>query len=100
MPTSHHNTAAATELMAHIAKILDDPLYTVDPLLPELKSLYQLHGELEKKLEAGRKERQQLQAQLADMNKSLDLATRIDPMTGRSALHTGLALSAKYSCPT
>ncbi len=80
--SSRRHADNTAETLAAISRIINDPLYSVDPLLPELKSLLNLYGELEKKLAAITKDRHQLQVQLGEMNKSLELATRIDPMTG------------------
>lgn len=66
----------------HYQQLMTDERFKGNPLLPEL---HQLHGQYHTLLhKTGRllKEKTQLENQLSNMNRSLNLATRIDPMTG------------------
>jgi diguanylate cyclase (GGDEF)-like protein len=50
--------------------------------LPEFRRLLEMAGDCVHHAEASALEIERLKTQLAEMNRSLDLATRIDPMTG------------------
>lgn len=62
--------------------LMADSSFKDNPLLPELQQLHELYLTLSKRTERLIKEKKQLETQLGNMNRSLDLATRIDPMTG------------------
>lgn len=62
--------------------LMADVRFKDNPLLPELQQLHEQYRTLAQRIERLIKEKAQLQTQLANMNRSLDLATRIDPMTG------------------
>lgn len=59
-----------------------DERFRDNPLLPELQQLHELYRTLAQRTERLVKEKSQLETQLSNMNRSLTLATRIDPMTG------------------
>ena len=63
-------------------QLMADERFKDNPLLPEFQQLHELYRTLAQRSERMIKEKAQLQTQLANMNRSLDLATRIDPMTG------------------
>lgn len=63
-------------------QLMSDERFKDNPLLPELQKMHELYHKLSQRTERMIKEKGQLQTQLANMNRSLDLATRIDPMTG------------------
>jgi diguanylate cyclase (GGDEF)-like protein len=63
-------------------QLMADERFKDNPLLPELQQLHELYRTLSQRTKRMIKEKVQLQTQLANMNRSLDLATRIDPMTG------------------
>lgn len=62
--------------------LMTDERFKGNPLLPELQQLHELYRTLGQRTERLIKEKAQLETQLANMNRSLNLATRIDPMTG------------------
>jgi diguanylate cyclase len=63
-------------------QIMADLRFKDNPLLPELQQLHELFRTLSQRNERLIKEKKQLETQLTNMNRSLELATRIDPMTG------------------
>jgi len=81
---SQHQTV--TQLQAveadHYQQLITDKKFTGNPLLPELQQLHEQYRALAQKTERLLKEKTQLETQLSNMNRSLSLATRIDPMTG------------------
>lgn len=62
--------------------LMADERFKDNPLLPELQQLHELYRTLTQRTERLVKEKAQLETQLSNMNRSLNLATRIDPMTG------------------
>lgn len=62
--------------------LMADERFKDNPLLPELQQLHELYRTLTQRTERLVKEKTQLETQLSNMNRSLNLATRIDPMTG------------------
>lgn len=63
-------------------QLITDERHKDNPLLPDLRQLHELYRTLAQRTERLLREKSQLETQLANMNRSLDLATRIDPMTG------------------
>lgn len=63
-------------------QLIADERYKDNPLLPELHQLHELYRTLAQRTERLAKEKSRLETQLANMNRSLDLATRVDAMTG------------------
>lgn len=74
-------TLEADELALY-QQLMADERFKDNPLLPEVASLHQHYRTLAKHAEALVKDREYLTTQLVNMNRSLDLATRVDPMTG------------------
>lgn len=66
----------------HFEHILSSGRHEGNPLLTEYRLLHEEYMRLKKHTEALDSEKKHLQTQLAEMNRSLDLASRIDPMTG------------------
>ncbi len=64
------------------AQLLADDRLHDNPLLPELRQLHELYRTLAQRSERLVREKARLETQLINLNRSLDLATRIDPMTG------------------
>lgn len=63
-------------------QLIADERFKDNPLLPELRQLHELYRTLVQRTDRMAKEKGRLETQLSNMNRSLDLATRIDPMTG------------------
>lgn len=63
-------------------QLIADERFKDNPLLPELHQLHELYRTLAQRTERLAKEKGRLETQLTNMNRSLELATRIDPMTG------------------
>jgi len=63
-------------------QLMADERFKDNPLLPELNQLHELYRTLAQRAERLAKEKSRLETQLGNMNRSLDLATRIDAMTG------------------
>lgn len=63
-------------------QLIADERFKDNPLLPELRQLHELYRTLAQRSERLAKEKGRLETQLGNMNRSLDLATRIDAMTG------------------
>ena len=63
-------------------QLMADERFKDNPLLPELSQLHELYRTLAQRAERLAKEKSRLETQLGNMNRSLDLATRIDAMTG------------------
>jgi diguanylate cyclase (GGDEF)-like protein len=62
--------------------LMADERFKDNLLLPELLQLHELYRTLSQRTERMAREKTRLETQLANMTRSLDLATRIDPMTG------------------
>ncbi len=63
-------------------QIVNDKQNCDNPLLPEFKELYQHYKNVLQKVEQLSIEKVRIEQEMVDINRSLDLATRIDPMTG------------------
>lgn len=80
-----HNTAARSaggEHIAHFEHIISDVRHESNPLMIEYRLLYDEFRALKHKAELLEKEKNGLKTQLIEMDRSLELSTRIDPMTG------------------
>jgi diguanylate cyclase (GGDEF)-like protein len=66
----------------HFQRLMADDRFKDNPLLPELHQLHDLYCTLSQRTESMIREKSRMETQLANMSRSLDLATRIDPMTG------------------
>lgn len=62
--------------------LMTDERFKDNILLPELLQLHELYRTLSQRTERMAREKNRLETQLGNMSRSLDLATRIDPMTG------------------
>lgn len=67
---------------AHFEQLLSDNSHAGNPLISEYRLLYEEYCVLKQRLLLLDKEKNSLKTQLSDRERSLDLATRIDPMTG------------------
>lgn len=63
-------------------QLIADERFKDNPLLPELRQLHELYRTLAQRTARMAHEKGQLESQLGDISRSLDLATRIDAMTG------------------
>lgn len=66
----------------HFGQIIADQRYAGDVLLPEITQLYALYQQVGRRAEKLATENEQLKTQLVNMVRSLDLASRVDGMTG------------------
>lgn len=66
----------------HFEQITGDGSYDSNPLIAEYRLLYHDYCRLKRRFGVLEKEKNDLQTQLVEMGRSLDLAGRIDPMTG------------------
>jgi len=80
--TGKKDAAAIKEGLRRCEFIISVGTYADNPLLPEFKTLLELARECVKHAEFSALETGRLKTQLIEMNRSLDLATRVDPMTG------------------
>lgn len=67
---------------ARFEQLMADERFKDNPLLPELRQMHKLYCTLFQRAERLAKDKSRLETQLGNMNRSLDLATRIDAMTG------------------
>ena len=80
--TGKKDSAAIKEGLRRFEFISSVGTYADNPLLPEFKTLLELARESLKHAEFSALENGRLKTQLVEMNRSLDLASRVDPMTG------------------
>ncbi len=73
---------AINDEIRRLEHIITDGKFTGNLLLPEFSLLFEHYKNAVHKFENSVREMQRLKTQLIEMNRSLDLATRIDPMTG------------------
>jgi diguanylate cyclase (GGDEF)-like protein len=67
---------------AHFEHLASEHSHDGNPLMIEYRLLYDEYRALKHRVELLEKEKKNLKTQLSEMDRSLDLATRIDPMTG------------------
>lgn len=67
---------------AHFERLVSDRHHDDNPLMIEYRLLYDEYCAQKHRAEILEKEKNSLRTQLGEMDRSLDLATRIDPMTG------------------
>ncbi len=67
---------------AHFERLVSDGGHDSNPLMIEYRLLYDEYCALKQRVQLLEKEKNGLKTQLGEMDRSLDLATRIDPMTG------------------
>lgn len=81
-PQSRSNHNIADDHSIHFGQIAGDGYYEGHPLLTEYRLLYEEYTRLRRRCGVLEKEKADLTTQLTEMGRSLDLAGRIDPMTG------------------
>lgn len=69
------------EELQFFERLLRDPAFADNALLPQMQRLLVLTWNLDSKCDKLTKENKQLMTQTVDFNRSVDLATRIDPLT-------------------
>lgn len=74
--------AAGHDHDAHFKQVLEGGRFEGNPMITEYHLLYDEYCAIKHRADVLDKEKHNLQTQLVEMNRSLDLATRIDPMTG------------------
>jgi diguanylate cyclase (GGDEF)-like protein len=74
--------SAGDDASAHFEQLLSDGSHDGNPLMSEYRLLYKEYCTLKKRTQLLEKEKQSLNTLLGEMDRSLVLATRIDPMTG------------------
>lgn len=67
---------------AHFEHLVSDSGHDNNPLMIEYRLLYEEYCSLKHRVLLLEKEKNSLKTQLSEMDRSLDLATRVDPMTG------------------
>ena len=67
---------------AHFEHLASEHSHDSNPLMIEYRLLYDEYCALKHRVEMLDREKNSLKTQLSEMDRSLDLATRIDPMTG------------------
>jgi len=82
--TGKKDAAAIKEGLRRYEFLSSVETYADNPLLPEFKTLLELARESVKLAEFSALENGRLKTQLIEMNRSLDLASRVDPLTGLS----------------
>lgn len=83
MTTQSRSTQIARyDHSGHFQQISGDESYDNNPLIAEYRLLYHDYCGLKRRFGVLEKEKNDLQTQLVEMGRSLDLAGRIDPMTG------------------
>ncbi|MEI6208128.1 MAG: diguanylate cyclase [Desulfuromonadales bacterium] len=66
----------------HFKRILESGSNESNPLFTEYRLLHDEYCALKRRFDLLNKEKHNLQTQMTEMNRSLELSTRIDPMTG------------------
>lgn len=79
---SRNTLAAGNDHSAHFEHLVSDSSYDGNPLMIEYRLLYDEYRAVKHRVELLEKEKNSLKTLLSEMDRSLDLATRIDPMTG------------------
>ena len=83
MTTKRRNLKRSEQIQdSHFEDVLEKARNEGDPLFAEYNLLYDEYRALKHRLDVLDREKHNLLTQLVEMNRSLDLATRIDPMTG------------------
>jgi diguanylate cyclase len=67
---------------AHFDQLVSGGVHDSNPLMAEYRLLYEDYLALKQQVKQLENEKNSLQTQLSELDRSLDLATRIDPMTG------------------
>ena len=74
--------AAGGDRCAHFEQLLSDSVHDGNPLMIEYRLLYDEYCALKQRTMLLDREKSSLITQLSEMDRSLELATRVDPMTG------------------
>ena len=80
--TGKKDASAIKEELSRFESIISGGNYDENPLLPEFRRLLELVRDSLKRADFSALEIERYKTQLVEMNRSLDLATRIDPLTG------------------
>ena len=81
-PNSRTPRSATGDQSAHFDQLVSGGGHDSNPLMAEYRLLYEEYRALKQRAALLERERNGLKTQLSEMDRSLDLATRIDPMTG------------------
>lgn len=79
---SRNTLSAGNDHSAHFEHLVSDSSYDGNPLMIEYRLLYDEYRSMKHRVELFEKEKNSLKTLLSEMDRSLDLATRVDPMTG------------------
>ncbi len=82
MTIQSRSARTGSEHSAHFEHLVADSRHDSNPLMIEYRLLYDEYCALNHRAQLLEKEKNSLKTQLGEMDRSLDLATRIDPMTG------------------
>jgi diguanylate cyclase (GGDEF)-like protein len=80
--SARHYVPLTKEELHHFEQVIEGADYAGNPLTAEFTTLYEQLKRTIHHVEAVEHENSRLKTQLVEMNRSLDLASRIDPMTG------------------
>lgn len=80
--TKRNASIILPEELLEFKRIMESGRISDDPLFPEFVKLVNLYETLVHKHEAVSRENERFRIQLSEMSRSLELASRIDPMTG------------------
>lgn len=82
--TSHSTSTrpAAVDHSAHFERLFSDGSHDSNPLMTEYRLLYGEYCALSQRVKLLDREKNSLKTQLSEMDRSLELTTRVDPMTG------------------
>jgi diguanylate cyclase len=80
--TGKKDASAIKEELSRFESVISGGNYDANPLLPEFRRLLELVKDSLKRADFSALEIERYKTQLVEMNRSLDLATRIDPLTG------------------
>lgn len=75
-------TSLAPDETERIALLIADARHKDNPLLADLRQLHEVYVTQSQRIDRLLTEKSYLESQLVNLTRSLDLATRIDPMTG------------------
>jgi diguanylate cyclase (GGDEF)-like protein len=76
------NLSAGSDHSAHFEHLVSDAGHDSNPLMIEYRLLYDDYFALKHRVHLLEKENSSLKTRLSEMDRSLDLSTRVDPMTG------------------
>ena len=79
---SRNTLSTGSDQSNHFEDMVSDSSYDGNPLMVEYRLLYDEFRAMKQRVELFEKEKNSLKTLLSEMDRSLDLATRVDPMTG------------------